>query len=354
MEKAIYVILAVMVAAAVGLTYTMITKDAADNTYLPDLSEYDQRIANTLGWNPGEDVRYLLPRPDLPLYNYPLQPKSDIEYLIYLKDGKNINNRKVVKELDRLYEELNQWFYVYGKRDNRWLFAGDDVNVTVFYDQLVVAATLVTYQGNPITAAEIQKINAAAEQLAAEFNLTLEYRETVEEAVSRAKDLSDFFYEYDQWITFNLLATEDKPYTGRELHDALIGLGFRWGEFNNYHWINPDDYVGYKYLLSVGNYDYEGEFIPEEMIQEDYTTSGIIVGYYLPTCPAPVEIYDNLITTLMYLMGRLGGTIVNSQGQVMNSDSLKRIREVVSDMTQEMEDYGIKPGHDRALWIFDY
>lgn len=347
MEKTIYVILIVLAVAVFGVTQTMVRSEAEED-------QYQKRIVETFGdgW-PTDDLSYLLKRPALPYYNYPFEPTPEIEYLVYLKGKDKISNLQVLKAYRQLKEEFDIDFYIYGTIGEGFGIFSQEMDAFILSDRLVVGALYVDYQENPLTREGIQRINQLAERLAEEFDMTVQYEIDLETAVAKSEQVNNFYHQYDQWVLLVLRADEENPYSGKEIHDIAYGLGLSWGESNHYHWMNSDEYVGDKHLFSICNYDADGDFIPEDMVAADYTSSGIVIGFYLPTCPAPVEVFENVLTVISSFQSRLGGTIFSIEGISLEEEDIQWMNTVLAEMTQEMEDFGIKPGHNLALWLFN-
>lgn len=343
MEKTIYALLILLAVTIFGVTYTLNTSDVNYDPYQPS-------IVNDWGVEQRtEDLTGMLILPDLPFYNYPFEPTPEIEYLIYLEGENKISNLEVLEVYNQLSEEFDQDFYIYGYQEE-WSLITWETEDLIYFDQLVVGAMYVDYRGNPLILEDLKTVYQVAERVAEKFDLFIEEGVPFDEAVVNSEMLYDFFHQYDQWVTLVLSADPDKPFSGRKIHEIARGFGLEWGEHNQYHWMNSDEYVGSEHLFSLGNYD--EDFIPEEMMEADYTSMGIVVGFYLPTCAAPVEVYQNMLTVISYFQGQLGGTIVNQEGLTLEIDDLQLYSQVLGEMTQEMEDFGIIPGHNLALWLF--
>ncbi|MCG8639486.1 MAG: hypothetical protein MI862_07105, partial [Desulfobacterales bacterium] len=280
MEKTICVLLALLALVAVGVTSTLNSDEQVD-TLVSEVDEYQVRVENSLGLSPSEDVSYLLKTPELEYYDYPFVPSPEIEYLIYLEGNQTLLFDEVFKVYKQVLGEMDDFFLLYGKIDDYWVVPTDELEFTleheeVYIEKLAISSLLIDPEGYPLSKEYLHNINDAALKIADKFELDARYNESIEEVKMHSHKLSEFYQEYDQWVTLVLLA-EDKPFSGREIHDIATGLGLVWGEFDSYHWLNDEKYVGSNYFFSVTDYE-EGNFIPEEMAQDSYTTDGILFG----------------------------------------------------------------------------
>lgn len=351
MEKTVYIVLALIALTAVGVFYT--NKMEAEEAVVVETEQVVNLAENLLGSKPSEDVSELLQFPNLPEYTYSFSPEPRIEYLVHLEGDKHISNREIVKLYEQIQEETGEWFLLYGQVEDIWTIPREKLGAMVSYDKLVVSSLLVDYEGNPQSAEELEQINQIAERIAGELGLIIRYEESVEVAIERSEMLSDFWNEYDQWIFLVLEADFDHPYTGKEIHDAALALGLIWDEVSlNYQWLNRDEFVGDRVFFSMGNLD-GADLDPVEMMQKDFTSPGVIFGFYLPISGAPKEVYENMLIATKYFQKRLGGTIQSLEGRELEDEDLEWIGTVVQEMAQEMEETGIQPGHDLALWLYE-
>lgn len=354
MEKTIYVLLALLALVTVGVTSTLNSDEKVD-TLVAGIDEYQVRVEQSLGLSSSIDVSYLLQTPELEYYNYPFIPSPEIEFLIYLEGNQSLPYDEVFEVYKQVLAEMDDFFLLYGKIDDYWVIPTEEMELAVedeeiYFEKIVISSLLIDPEGYPLSKEYLQSINDAALKIAEQLELDVRYNESFEETELRSHKLSEFYQEYDQWVTLVLLA-DDNPFSGREIHDIATGLGLVWGEFDSYHWHNKEKYVGSNYFFSVTNYD-GGSFIPEEMAQEDYTTDGILFGFYLPTSGAPEEIFKNMIVAIKYFKSRLGGTIRNLDYEKLDEADLSRMKNVISEITQELTEAGFKPGHDKSLWFF--
>lgn len=350
MEKTVYIVLALVALATIGVVYT--NKMEPEDVVVVE-TEITNLAEGLLGSKPSEDASELLQFPNLPEYTYSFSPEPRIEYLVHLEGDKRLSNREIVKMYEQLQEEIGAWFLLYGRVEDTWTIPREKLGAMISYDELVVSSLLVDYEGNPQPAEELEKINQIAEQMAGELELTTRYEESVDVASERAEMLSNFWHEYDQWIFLVLEADPGESFTGTEIHDAALALGLEWDEMSlNYHWLNKDELVGDRVFFSMGDLD-GADLDPEEMAQENFASPGVVFGFYLPISGAPKEVYENMVTAVKYFQERMGGTIQDLEGRKLDDGDLEWIDTVIQEMAQEMEDAGIQPGHNLALWLYE-
>jgi hypothetical protein len=144
------------------------------------------------------------------------------------------------------------------------------------------------------------------------------------------------------------LAATTAPYALLDVWRTAYSLGFVWGNLDLFHWHDPIQRTPLFTLSALGD---EGYFLPER-VAEGGRVPGLSLSFDLPTCPAPLAVYDHMAIALLYLRDKLGGKPHTPRGQELDGESLEESRSGLEFLVREMEAAGIAPGSPEATRLF--
>lgn len=77
--------------------------------------------------------------------------------------------------------------------------------------------------------------------------------------------------------------------------------------------------------------------------------SNLVFGFSIPRSADPINVYRVLVNSVKYSQKRLGGEIVNRNGEPFN-EKLELIQ--LAELIKQMDDNGIIPGSSNSLRLY--
>lgn len=307
---------------------------ADDRWFISTQSETDARAAGLLPLKGSEDRRDLLPQPPLS----PSEQRSEygpdpaIDWTLEIALPSPTKQRPITKACAPQRDcEL------YGRADGRWTYvvAGD---APERFDRLKWSMRLL-YRNDgewlARTALELAKFQAMARRSAEALkgNL-LEAAVSPGDGAKRATELHALVGSIEETFEVEVAG----HFEGRDVWDAMMCLGLRWGDGDLFHWENPVE-VGHDRHFSVWTRTPPGYFLPEE-IAAGKTFDDVIFCFSVPRCAAPLQVANALVNAAHWTAERLGG-------RCEEPDLL-----AVQKSADRMLQFGIAPGSGTALLLF--
>lgn len=258
-------------------------------------------------------------------------------------------------DLDKLFDyewrkNYSSTIYGYSPKENGWTYAmaGDAPDQ---FNKLQVAVSLLDTFNDTVPNYDPKKLERYIDELNRRtkkypIKIEIEQQESIENAIEKSKQLVALNQEFNQDAIIVLKA--DKAFNGKQAWDALLCVGLKWGDGDLFHWNNKNDY-GHDQHYSVWTMTSPGYFLPEDVENGQMNPEELVFGFSIPRSADPKNIFDVMITSIKYCQKRLGGTILDKNGQPFNEEKEKRY---LIDLIDKMKSKGIEPGSGKALRIF--
>lgn len=362
MNKMTYIIIGIII---IGLLFFIVngkkTKSDQDDFFISTASQSSVRIEK-LGLNEAtEDVSHILDESQLQIpeiknkeKRIEYKPDSNREWIIDLV----IPNGTIIKQ-EKLYELFDlEWrknftstIFGHSPEDNRWTYAlAGDAPQT--FNEIQVAIGLLDVFNEENTNYDPKKLERYILELKKKMkNHSLEFEiketESKEFAIEKSKELVRLNELFDKDILIGLQS--ENEYNGKEVWDVLLSLGLKWGgDGDLFHWNNNSDYATDQHF-SVWTSTEPGYFLPEQVKKGKMNPTNLVFGFSIPRSADPINIYRVLVNSIKYCQTRLGGQIINRNGEPFN-EQLELIQ--LSQLIKSMSDNGIIPGSDNSLMLY--
>lgn len=140
---------------------------------------------------------------------------------------------------------------------------------------------------------------------------------------------------YPEMINLYLLAETDHPYTGYELLQELLSVGFRYGEMNIFH--RHENKAGQgKILFSLASATAPGTFELSKM--GSVSVPGLCLVMRPKKLKNPVAAYDLMISSAQQLVEDLGGAILDETRRPLNQKTIDQTRELLQGASVPTKD----------------
>lgn len=242
-------------------------------------------------------------------------------------------------------------FELFGRstEDGQWTYAisGDSPE---WFDQLQVTYQLV-HRAQPEdmqwNASSLEKFrDALRKRLFKKFTgINIQETEDISSAIKKAQHLAALKQQFNGDKILVLKSPSIFP--GLLAWDALTSVGLEWGDGDLFHWNAGDDSLDR--LFSVWTSTPPGYFYPEHIKAGASNFDNLIFGFVIARCIDPVNVFDAMVDAAEYCRKRLGGTILNTEGQPFDRQTQKTS---LTRMVEDMNAKGIPPGSGLTLRMF--
>jgi cell division protein ZipA len=311
-----------------------------------------------LGTQGSEDVRHLLGKIDLPPRaavddEREYLPEPAVEWVVDVRWPGNpqLDPRAVSETLETSREALGS-FMPYGRdvANGEWtyLVSSDGPRAV---DQVKVAFNYVPLNPEDAPPGEkqyAQRLELVRQQMQKFGAATVTASLPPKEAAERSRALYELREELDMSAVLILQAPRGKRFDGKAIWDVMLCLGLEWGDMDCFHWRNESD-QGDDAFFSVETTTEPGYFLPEDIAAGELQVEDLVFVFSVPRSARPVEVFDGMTRAVEYCRKRLGGTIVDPDGDPLQPADL---REQIEEVTQELRDAGLEPGAGATLQLF--
>lgn len=359
MNKMTYIIIGII---AIGLIFFFLknkeSSSEQDNFFVSTASQSNDRIEKLELNTASEDASHILDESKLNI------PKVDNEKSEYKADSSRewilnliIPNGEIVQQ-KKLYELFDlEWrtnfsstIFGHSPENNRWTYALAG-GTPETYNKIQVAISLldVFNEENPdYDSKKLEKYVTELEKRLKKHSLKFEIEEleSKKSVIQKSKKLVQLNKLFDQDILIGL--QNEKEYNGKEVWDALQSLGLKWGDGDLFHWNNNSDYASDQHF-SVWTSTEPGYFLPEQIKEGKMNPSNLVFGFSIPRSADPINVYQVLVNSIKYCQKRLGGQMINRNGEPFDEQLEKKALE---ELVTEMIDNGVIPGSDNALILY--
>ncbi len=356
----IYIILGLLL---LGLTAYFIFKpknnSVLDDYFISTQSQTNDRVKNLNLDKASEDVSYILDTnklsfPDIKRETENVDYKEDTEreWIINLIqiNGENFKKEDFTKMFDYEWRsKFNSTIYGFSQIENRWTYA-DAGGSPEIYSKIQVAIDVQDVYNEENPNYEPQKLERYITELEKRIKkyptkLRIEQTETIDKAILKAKRLVQLYQEFNSDA---IIVLQSDKYEGLQMWGALQSVGLIWGDGDLFHWGNNKDY-GHDQHFSVWTATEPGYFLPEEIKDGNMNPKNLVFGFSIPRSADPKNIYDIMLNATKYCQKRLGGQLLDKNGQ--QYDEAKEKQNLI-ELLDKMKSQGIITGSDKALRTF--
>ncbi len=361
MNKMTYLIIGIIV---IGVIFFLSKKSESepnqDEFFISTASQSADRIEK-LGLNkPSEDMSHILDESQLQLpkiekkeekVEYKPEPSREWIIELIIPKGTIIKQEKLYELFDYEWRtNFTSTIFGHSPEDGRWTYALAG-GTPETYDQIQVAVSLldVFNDENPNYSIEkLEKYIIELKKRLKSHSLAFEIKETQskESAIEKGKKLVELNRLFDREILIGLQSSNN--YDGREVWDVLQSLGLKWGDGDLFHWNNSSDYASDQHF-SVWTSTEPGYFLPEQVKNGIMNPTNLVFGFSIPRSADPMNVCRVLINSIKYCQKRLGGEIINRNGEPFN-EQLELLE--LAELIKQMNDNDIIPGSENSLRLY--
>lgn len=345
-----------------GIIYYAISSNNKSNEndmFITTQGQSSDRIKNLGLDEPTEDVSHILEKVKL---NYPqgrLAKKEEYkanpkrEWIIDLIpiNGENFNKEDFDEMFDYEWRSnFRSTIFGFSPEENRWTYANAGGTPDI-YSKLQVAVDVqrVYNDGQDYSPEKLGRYLFELEKRIKDYPtpLKIETSESIEDAILKAKKLVSLYQEFN-FDAIIILQAKNK-FKGMEFWDALLSVGLKWGNMDLFHWNNYESDFGNDQHFSVWTSTNPGFFFPEEIKNGNMNPENLIFGFSVPRSADPINIQKVMIEVVKYCKKRLGGEILDSNGNKFNEE--KETLHMI-EFVNKMKGKGLIPGSEDALRMF--
>lgn len=129
-------------------------------------------------------------------------------------------------------------------------------------------------------------------------------------------------------VVLHMMAGVDEPFPGRDLLDALLGAGLRYGSMKIFHRHANEDGSG-PVLYSVANSVNPGTF--DLATIDDFSTPGVSLFFAMEDVDDPMMAFDILLTGAKKMAAELGGVLKDESRSVLTKQTEEHYRQRITD-----------------------
>lgn len=216
------------------------------------------------------------------------------------------------------------------------------------YVSLVIAADLVRFHRKPPTQQQLQAFADTLKEDVADLGGVVALRENVQEAAVRAKELGLARRAVGEVDASLLLVAADAPFGANALAEAFTELDLVLVDGDAYYWENAPDVAGDPWLFRV-DLATEDETFSLEAIADGATHENVSFSLNVARTAEPVAVADAMLTAARYVATKLGGEVLDDEGNVLDGRVLKAR---VEGIVKRVSEAGFVCGSDSALRLF--
>ncbi len=336
------------------------SKSVLDDYFISTQSQTNDRVKNLNLDKASEDASYILdtnklsfPKFEKKTEKVEYKADSQREWIINLiqVNGENFKKEDFTKMFDYEWRsKFESTIYGFSPEENRWTYA-DAGGTPNLYSKLQIAIDIQGVYNEENANYDPQKLERYITELEKRVKnypskLKIEQTETIDKAIIKAKRLVQLHQEFNSDAI--IVLQSDKQYNGLEVWDALQCVGLAWGDGDLFHWSNNHDY-GHDQHFSVWTATEPGYFLPEDIKAGNMNPKNLVFGFSIPRSADPKNIYCIMLNAAKYCQRKLGGQILDKNGQLLNEAEEKQN---LIDLLDQMKSKGIIVGSDNALRTF--
>jgi len=273
-----------------------------------------------------------------------VEPLEAIDFIIFLPGPGPVSRRSALSVYKQNEYKLDYPRELYGQRyqTNFWSVVQHDSDATQYSD-LKLAIQLINTDG-AIGETELNTFVQVGLKLADSLHRLTKLSVPFDKALTRARDLQQFYDAHDVIAGVNLTAEPHAPFKGRAILAAAERVGMAL-DAGNVFTKRADQNVLFR-LTNVGKPE---SFTPE---WDDFRASGLTLCMSVPTAQDPAATFDHMIETAKQLTSFLGGRLLDQDQKPLSEKGIAAIRAQIQGIDAKMRSFGIVPGSEAARRLF--
>lgn len=335
------------------------SKPVTQDYFISTQGQSEERVKKLDLDTASENASYILdtkrlsfPKASKETENVEYKPDTEKDWIINIKTLKptSFTTEQLFKIFDKDWRVNYSAADIYGYSNKRkkWTYAivGGEPDV---YSKIQVAIDLVEVYAEESSSYDTKILEKYIAELKKKFSsipTNLEPDCTIEQATLRGKQLAELKNEFD--IEAAILLKSDKAYNGKLVWDVLQSVGLVWGDGDLFHWNNEENY-GHDQHFSVWTTTEPGYFMPEDIKNGSMNPTDLGFSFSVPRSADPKNVFAVMFDAVKYCQKRLGGTILDKDGNPFNEATEKRY---LDDLIEKMKQKGLTAGSDKALRMF--
>lgn len=246
--------------------------------------------------------------------------------------------------------KLNKARHLYGQhyRTEHWSDLQLDPSSTQYGD-LTLAIQLVDSKG-PVDESELTTFTEIGLQLADALHRPTKLPLTFEQGLARARELQEFCDTYDVIAGIHIVPNADPAFPGRAIEMAARHAGMELGAMNIFHMKNTVA-PGSRFLFSLANLDESSGFDPATW--DSFETPGLTLFMSVPCAYHPGALFGKMVATAREIADTLGGKLQDQNRRPLTDKGIAVIHHQIEDIEEKMRAFGIPPGSETALKLFN-
>lgn len=169
-----------------------------------------------------------------------------------------------------------------------------------------------------------------------------------DKAAKQSKALNHIQTSLDMVAVLTLRAPAEQNYAVRDIQAVMSSLGLECDDLDFFVWENPSP-IGHDFLFTVETNNEAGFFPAEDITAERHQVEDLVFILSIPRCLKPTEVFEAMIRSAQYCQSRLGGSLVDEDG---NPPDLDELRRSVLEVTEQLRSHGLEPGMGDTLRLF--
>jgi len=277
-------------------------------------------------------------------------PDTQIDFIISLPGKGPVKRNKALGIYKQNEFELSKPRRLYGLRyvEGIWSDLDKDVETTQYSD-LMLAIQLVDQQG-PVSESELNVFSQIGLKLADALNRPSKLLTNFDVALEKAVSLQDFYNQCDVIASVHILPDGEKPFHASRIKEVAEDLGMVFGPMNIFHMKN-DSALGCRHMFSLAGLFEPGEFDVDNW--ESAEIKGLTLFMQIPLVHAPATTFARMAEVAEDLCMHLGGVLLDQEKTPLSSQGLSIIQSQIETMAHDMQNYGVRPGSETALRLFN-
>jgi cell division protein ZipA len=327
----------------VDVAVTPPLKPAATHALSAVLGDLEEVANRPLNLNPGFDPPGT--GPDVARSRgVRIEPLEAIDFIIFLPGPGPVSRRSALSVYKQNEYKLDYPRELYGQRyqTNFWSVVQHDSDATQYSD-LKLAIQLINANG-AINETELNTFVQVGLKLADSLHRLTKLSVPFDKALTRARELQQFYDEHDVIAGVNLAAEAHAPFKGRAILAAAERVGMAL-DAGNVFTKRADENV----LFRLTNLSKPESFGPE---WDDFRTAGLTLCMSVPMAHEPVATFDHMIETAKQLTSFLGARLLDQDQKPLTEKGIAAIRAQIQGIEAKMRAFGIPPGSEAAHRLF--
>jgi cell division protein ZipA len=174
--------------------------------------------------------------------------------------------------------------------------------------------------------------------------------ETFEAGLARAAALQTFCDTYDVIAGIHVVPATESSFTGRAIEMAARHAGLELDAMNIFHMRN-EVAPGGRHLFSLANLHESSAFDPAAW--DTFETSGLTLFMSVPCAFQPGVAFDRMVATARAIADTLGGSLQDQNRRPLTDKGIAVIHHQIEEIEEKMRAFGIPPGSETALKLFN-